>query len=300
MRIFIILAILAGVAAAPAQAGEIDDNIKACSGTGANPDRRVGACTWLLDSGKLNQSSIATVYYLRANAYAAKSVYDHAIRDYSQAIELKPDYAFAYGNRGTAYSDKGAYDRAIRDFDRAIALNPNNALSYSNRANAYVGKGAYDRAIRDYDRAIEVNPKYTPAYYGRGNAYQYKRDYDQALRDYDRTIDLSPAHPMAYNKKAWLLATATDASFRDGEEAERMARRALDLDPDSANFRDTLAAALAESGQFEAAAVLLELTIGWLRMAGREASAVHIKSRLELYRAEKPYRDYTGKPYPTE
>ena len=48
-----------------------------------------------------------------------------AIRDYSKAIRLKPDYANAYVARGNAYSSKDEVDRAIADYTKALELKPN-------------------------------------------------------------------------------------------------------------------------------------------------------------------------------
>ena len=45
------------------------------------------------------------------------------IRDYSEAIQLNPEFAPAYNNRGNAYRILGRYELAIRDFDEAIRLN---------------------------------------------------------------------------------------------------------------------------------------------------------------------------------
>ena len=48
--------------------------------------------------------------YNRGVAYAEKSCFDSAIKDYNIAIELKPDgFAEGYNNRGVTYSDKGEY-----------------------------------------------------------------------------------------------------------------------------------------------------------------------------------------------
>lgn len=62
------------------------------------------------------------------------------IRDYDQAIALKPDYATAYRNRGTAYLGKGEYYEAIWDYDEAIRLKLNYAGAKANRARAYKRK----------------------------------------------------------------------------------------------------------------------------------------------------------------
>ena len=51
-----------------------------------------------------------------------------AIKDFSKAIKLNPNYALAYNNRGIAKDNLGLYEEAIKDYDKAIKLNPNYAL----------------------------------------------------------------------------------------------------------------------------------------------------------------------------
>jgi hypothetical protein len=58
----------------------------------------------------------------------------------------------------------------------------------------------------------------------------------------------------AYNKLAWLQATCPDANYRDGKQAVEAAISACQLsDFTAGGDLDTLAAAYAESGDFDAA-----------------------------------------------
>ncbi|HBE60500.1 MAG TPA: hypothetical protein DDW56_24175, partial [Cyanobacteria bacterium UBA11366] len=59
-----------------------------------------------------------------------------AISDYNRAIEINPNYTFAYYNRGITRSRQGDKKGAIADFDRAIELEPNYAPVYLSRGNA--------------------------------------------------------------------------------------------------------------------------------------------------------------------
>ena len=63
--------------------------------------------------------------------------YEAAVRDFSKAIELNPEYATAYNNRGFAYMKLSKYNEAIIDFDKAIELNSKYATAYNNREIAY-------------------------------------------------------------------------------------------------------------------------------------------------------------------
>ena len=148
----------------------------------------------------------AFAYNNRGAVYRDKGEYDQAIKDCSQAIQLKPDYAEPYSNRGAAYRNKGDYDRAIKDYDRAIKLKPDFVQAYYNRGLAYHEKSELDSAIKDYSKAIELNPKLFHPYYNRGNVYLQKRDFDSAIEDYNKTIELNPElGPAHYNRgEAWL------------------------------------------------------------------------------------------------
>ena len=78
-------------------------------------------------------------------------------------------------NRGNAYHDKGEYDRAIRDYDEAIRLKPDDADAYKNRGVAYNNKGDRAAAARDLERALQLNPAEPQADAMRDYIRQHKR-----------------------------------------------------------------------------------------------------------------------------
>jgi len=47
---------------------------------------------------------------------------EEAIADYTKAIELDPEYVWAYNNRGFAKKNLGQYQEAIADFTKAIKI----------------------------------------------------------------------------------------------------------------------------------------------------------------------------------
>ncbi len=64
----------------------------------------------------------AEAYLNNGNTNLEKGYYDHAISDYSKAIQLDPKFASAYNNRGYAYYKKGEYDYAWTDINKAKSL----------------------------------------------------------------------------------------------------------------------------------------------------------------------------------
>lgn len=237
--------------------------------------------------GSLIQSdpNNAWAYNLRATAHKERREFDQAIADYGQRLRLQPDAA-AYNNRGNVWDRKHDYDKAIADYNQAIKLDANNATAYNNRGNAWRAKKDYDKAMADYDQAIKLDPNYADAYCNRGYTWDKKQEYDKAMADYDQAKKLDPNLADAYNSPAWILATCADAKHRDGQAAVKLATKACQLVGwRDANDLDTLAAAYAEAGDFEAAIKYLNQAIAL------DAKNAQLQEHLKLLQDKKPIRE---------
>src|SRR5207249_3387776 len=95
--------------------------------------------------------------------------------------------------------------------------------------------------------------------------------YLDAVRFYQSALKAQPDHPSVLNNLAWLRASCSEAAFRDGAEAVRLATRACELTAWSKPlFIGTLAAAQAEAGDFPAA-------IATAQRAAALAAALHLE-----------------------
>ncbi len=179
-----------------------------------------------------------------------------------QYPQTDPDDAEAFKNRGAAYGFKGEYDQAIRDLDQAIRMDPDDAGAFNNRGWAYYKKGQVDSAISDYDQAIRLRPDHALAFNNKG---------------------------LALNEKARILATSCVAYRRDGNEAVRLAQEAVRL-LDDPRTHDTLAAAYAETGRFDAAVTAQKRAIEMMRTTGWSKDAItDAQNRLDVYRRGQSY-----------
>lgn len=125
--------------------------------------------------------------------------YNEAIEAFSKAIELYPDYAFAYNQRGWAYGQINDWQNALADYEKEVSLLPNDPQALNNRGTAYQQLKRLDEALADYSRALQINPYYTELYINRGLIYTDQGFLDEALYDFNVALQLVPGHAWAYN-----------------------------------------------------------------------------------------------------
>jgi tetratricopeptide (TPR) repeat protein len=135
-----------------------------------------------------SKTSEANRAFSQGNAHYQKGNIDQAIEDWNDALNIKPDYVWAYNNRAGAYARKSEWDKAINDCNEALRLMPDCAEFYSNRGEVYLYKGNWDKAIEDCTKALEFKPHLAEAYYYRGEAYSGKGEWDKAIADWEECL----------------------------------------------------------------------------------------------------------------
>ena len=101
---------------------EFNINVNLCEHAVDDPQVRIVACSFVLNSGNIPEKEIPRVYYYRANGFTKAGQLDQALQDLNRLINLDPTRAEAFYNRGRIYYFKHQYGRAIQNFDRAIAI----------------------------------------------------------------------------------------------------------------------------------------------------------------------------------
>ena len=196
-----------------------------------------------------------------ANALARKGLPGEAIDHYEEAVKLRPDYADAYYNFGSILFQQGRLDEAITQWQKALTIQPRDAEVHRNLGSAFRKKGMLKEAIVEYENALGIVPQ-------------------------DR---------LTLANLAWILATASDASIRDGAKAVELAQQAVELSSDGdPNILRTLAAAYAESGRFSEAIAAAEQAIAIAAMQDNSRLANMLKKDIVLYRDHIPLREVTA------
>jgi hypothetical protein len=129
-------------------------------------------------------------WFERGYVFAEAENFDEAIRCYTEAIHLEPDFAEVYNNRGNARGANNDLQGALADYNEAIRLKPELAEAYYNRGLARSANNDLQGALADYDEAIHRKPDFAEAYFDRALIWEKKKDYSSALADYQRNLEL--------------------------------------------------------------------------------------------------------------
>jgi len=209
--------------------------------------------------------------------------------------KLDPHYnlgtAFVEMNLGDALARKGQPDEAMAHFEQAIKLQPDYAEAYYNRGNVLYAKGRIDEAIADFEKTLQIQPSDADAHTGLGNALLRKGALKEAIAHYNEAMALAPNDPHSRSNTAWVLATSTDTSIRDGAKAVELAQQAISLSGGREPlFFRTLAAAYAETGRFSDAIGVTQQAVTIARMQGKTGLAGLLEEDALLYRGQVPLR----------
>lgn len=210
-----------------------------------------------------------------------------AIKRYRQALQHKTNYAKAHANLGIALSQQGNIVKAIEQYHQALRIDPRDPKTHTNLGVALNQQGRIAEAIKHLQYALQVDPKNVQAHTTLGLALSIQGNASAAIQQYTRALKLNQDSPEALNNLAWIHATHPDPALRDGARAVLLAERCSELMGQGADTLDTLAAAYAEAGRFDHAVLCQTKAVE----LAPEAAKAGLNSRLQLYKAGKPYRE---------
>jgi len=115
-------------------------------------------CDRAIASGKFNDVPLARLYLIRGFRRNAQHNAEAAFSDFSEAIKLEPNNAFALAGLGSVYAGKGDCTPALEKLDQSIRLDPSILVAYVGRGGCLWKKGDLDGARADYQKALSLNP----------------------------------------------------------------------------------------------------------------------------------------------
>jgi protein O-mannosyl-transferase len=233
--------------------------------------------------------------------FLRRGQWDSAISHFETALEIRSRNAAAHYNFGgalientlaSALARKGRLSEAIGHYEKAVQLRPDYGDPYFNLGSVLFQQGRTDEAIAQWQKALATQPNDADFHTALGDAFLQRGLQKDAIAEYEHAARISPHDPLARNNLAWLLATSSDASIRDGNRAIEVAKQTVQLsggkDP---NYLRTLAVAYAEVGQFSEAIATAEQAMQIATVQGKSGLATILEKEVILYRAHTPLRE---------
>lgn len=215
---------------------------------------------------------------------------DGAAREFRTAIEMVPDAA-AHGALAGVLLRQGKAAEALAHYRAAVAIAPYSAAARNNLGALLLDMGYVNEATEHARAAVEADANYAKAYGTLGQALWRKGEMSEAAACLRKSIALGNRPPIVQSTLALILATASDTSLRNGNEALALAQEACALTNHQRAFDlEALAAAHAELGRFDEAVKIAQNARERAISAGSRRQAERIASQIESYAARRPWR----------
>ena len=180
---------------------------------------------------------------------------------------------------------------AKRNVDAALRIDPKLWPALYIRAQIYRKEGNYELAIQDCNEALKQYPGCVEASLLRASVKTHLGQYAEALKEHNYLISLHP-RPVtlarALSDRAWFYATCPNASLRNGQQAVKDAKAACSIMQwKDEEMIDTLAAAYAETGDFDSAVRYAAQALAVKGISAQDAKAFN--QHLALFQQRKRF-----------
>ena len=179
--------------------------------------------------------------HLRLGAYYIRQGYlDEAVGQLKIVVKLQPKSSQAHYLLALIYSSQKKYRLAADEYELILKIasknNPDNFEIYAYLAQLYYALHKYSEAVDQLTQILQVQPKNISAIFLLGAVYSDLDQKEKAKESFQKVLSLEPDHDGALNSLAYMDA-------QEGinlDQALKMIRRAINLDPSNGAYYDTL------------------------------------------------------------
>lgn len=232
----------------------------------------------------------------RADAYLSSKQYAEALVDVEVVLKRQPALVVAHALRAQILASMERLPEAIEEMEKLAAAVPNDSEYKMQLALYYLVAEDPQKAIETYSKVLTNEADNYLALRSRGDAYLNIGDHADAVADFGKALAIKPEDSSLLNNYAWVLATSPEDKVRDGKRAIELATKAAELTKfEKPHILSTLAAAYAESGDFESAKKWSKKAVETRDSESTEEAAkemaAQLSKELESYEANKPWRE---------
>jgi tetratricopeptide (TPR) repeat protein len=238
-------------------------------------------------SAELQPGSAAARFNL-GGALADAGRLAEAAQQYEAAIRVDPAYGPAHAGLGHMLLASGRFSDAAAEYREALSKTPNDLAAQNNLGFILLEQAQPEEALTHLEVALRLDAGVADAHYNAARALRRLGRMREALAQFREAARLKPDWPPALANLAFILSTTPDPAAVDGDEAVRLATRAVELGGRTdAALLDALAASYAAAGRFDLA---VDAANEALPHAVDSAAAAAIRSRRDIYEQRRRYQ----------
>ena len=248
-----------------------------------------------------------------------------AVEAFRNMVAADPEEPIAHMDLGTALLQLGDVSGAFDKYQESLRLSSGNPRLHYNLGLVYTLRKAYPKALEHYRNAVVLDPGFENAHFNAANLLMRLGNMEQAGRHYRKVNELNPSHAFARFMQAMtlvrlgrfqaarthlessrqalpddvdithalarLLAASPQSTVDDGRLALKLLEGVFNSQNEVAfEHLETLAMALAMSGQFNRALQVQQGMMSEVRQAGRADLAALLEDNLNRYQRGQPCR----------
>jgi TonB family protein len=211
-----------------------------------------------------------------ARYYSQASRNVDAIREYNEALRLKPDYdEQVYNQLAYLYNRNGGYPTSLETLQKGLQVFPDSVLLLQASGREFGDTGNYLEGIEMYQKALLREPKNVDLLCATAQLYQNLLRFEESLVFLDRAAAINPLHHIAKEKTgfAYLQLGRLD-------EAEECLKGAVTLHARTASASEYLGDVYLHRGNLELALQNWKEALSRAYEAGQKA---RIEEKVKAY-----------------
>lgn len=193
-------------------------------------------------------------HFALGTALAALHQDDKAEKELREAQRLMPTDPSPNHSLGLLYLQSRQFPKALQAFSDALRIRPDFLPSCMARGETLEAIGQDDKALLQYADCRKADPKFAPPEIKIGVIHQRHNRLAEADKAYLAALNLDPKQVIAYNNLAFQAAQQRTKL----NDALIWAKKAVELQPQVAQFQDTLGWVFRARGELDQASTTLE------------------------------------------
>jgi serine/threonine protein kinase/WD40 repeat protein/tetratricopeptide (TPR) repeat protein len=198
--------------------------------------------------------------FLLAEAYSHGNNLPAALQTLESYLARRPDDIGARAKKGLLAHRLQRLPEALIEYNRVLEADPSRVPVRVRRAQVLLRLRQFAEALADLNTLIERFPEDPSLFELRSKAHDGLGDREHAQADRQHAATLPQGSAYDFNDLAWRLATGPVA-MRDPEQALAAARRAIELEPRSTLYLNTLGVAQFRAGLYKEAIDTLQKSL---------------------------------------